>query len=203
MANDWVVQLVRDGLISADQLEEAKDMARSLGIKLEEALIRLDYVTMDDIGRAQAAQFGYEFVNLDGMDISPAAIELVPESVARENIVIPIALENDALKVAIHDPMLYEVLDKLRFILNRDITVVLAPKEAIQAAINRNYGASETESVDSMLAEFTETAIDFTEIESGTSGSSAPIDDENAPIIKLVNLIITEAVNLRARGMHV
>jgi len=201
MASDWVEKLVQEGLISADQLVEAKDLASSLGIKLEDALLKLDYVSLDDIGRAQASQFGYEFVNLDGMEISPAAIELVPESVARENVVIPIAVEGSALRVAIHDPMNFEVLDKLRFILNRDINVSLAPKEAIHAAINRHYGASETESVDSMLAEFTETAIDFTETEMTEGG--ADLEDENAPIIKLVNLIITEAVNMRTSDIHI
>ncbi|TWU06809.1 bacteriophage N4 adsorption protein B [Symmachiella macrocystis] len=99
--------------------------------------------------------------------ISMQIIEMIPESIARENTVIPLALESEALIVAIHDPMAYEVLDKLRFILDRDVDVVLASKEAIQAAINRHYGQSETESVDSMLAEFTETAIDFTETDYG------------------------------------
>src|SRR4029077_8026602 len=101
-----------------------------------------------------------------------------------ENVVIPLAIEGNAIKVAISDPMAFETLDKLRFILNRDIMVALAPREAIQSAINRHYGASETESVDSMLAEFTETAIDFTETEFAGAGED---ENEDAPIIKLCN----------------
>jgi type IV pilus assembly protein PilB len=200
MAVDWVKKLVQDDLISADQLGEAKDLASSLGIKVEDALLKLEYVTSDQIGRAQAAQFGYEYVNLDTVDISSGAIALVPESVARENLVIPLSVDEGGLMVAISDPMAFEVLDKLRFILNREIRVALAPKEAILAAINRNYGASETESVDSMLAEFTETAIDFTETE---MGAGVDEEDENAPIIKLCNLIIAEAVNMRASDIHI
>src|SRR5206468_2559932 len=95
----------------------------------------------------------------------------------------------------------FDVIDKLRFIINREINVSVAPKETIQAAINRHYGQSETESVDSMLQEFTETAIDFTETELARTGVTA--EDENAPIIKLVNLIISEAVNMRASDIHV
>ena len=200
MATDWVQKLVNDGLIAADQVGEAKAMASNLGIKLEDALIKLEYCTQDDIGRAQAAQFGYEFVNLDAIDISPAAIAMLPESMARENIVCPVAVEDEGIRIAISDPMAFETLDKLRFVLNRDISVSLAPKEAILAAINRHYGASETESVDSMLQEFTETAIDFTETE---FASGVDAEDENAPVIKLVNLVINEAVNMRASDIHV
>ena len=98
--------------------------------------------------------------------------------------------------------MAFDVLDKLRFILNRDIRVVMSTKEAIQTAINRHYGQSETESVDSMLQEFTETAIDFTETELSEAATAAE-DDESSPIVRLVNLIITEAVNMRASDIHV
>lgn len=196
---DWLQKLVKEGVIGSDQLGEAKEMASSLGIKLEAALIKLEYVSSEDIGRAQAAQFGYEYVTLEGREIPHSAIEMVPESVARENVVIPVALEGSAIKVAISDPMAFETLDKLRFILNREIVVVLASKEGIQTAINRHYGATETESVDSMLAEFTETAIDFTE----TEFSGMEQEDEDAPIIKLCNLIINEAVNMRASDIHI
>jgi len=164
--------------------------------------VELGYVTDQQIGQAQAAQFGYKFIDLEETEISQAAVQLVPESVARENMVCPVFAEDEKLTVAIHDPMAFEVLDKLRFILNREVDVVLAPKEQILAAINRNYGASETESVDSMLSEFTETAIDTTITEQAVAAAGGA-EDENAPIIKLCNLIITEAVNLRASDIHV
>ncbi len=201
MAAEWLHTLVDDGLVSEEQLVEAEQTASSLGIKTEDALVRLEYVPADEIGRRMAAHFGYEFATLEGVDIPPSVIEMVPESVARENVVIPLGMDGDALQIAVADPMDFETIEKIRFILNRDIQVKMAPKEAIQTAINRHYGQSETESVDSMLAEFTETAIDFTETEMADLGTSE--EDENAPIIKLVNLIITEAVNMRASDIHI
>ncbi|MEZ6048475.1 MAG: GspE/PulE family protein [Planctomycetaceae bacterium] len=143
-----------------------------------------------------------DFVALDGLEIPPSIIELVPESVARENTVIPLELDGDMLKVAISDPMALEVLDKLRFILNKDISVALAPKSKILSTINRHYGQSETESVDSMLKEFTETEIDFTETED-TRTQLEGGDEDSSPLVKLVNLIITEAVKLRASDIHI
>ncbi len=201
MAEQWLEQLVADEMISTDQLTEADEMARSVGIKTEEALIKLGYVNAAEIGVIQANHYGYEFVDLEKIEISPSVIELVPESVARENVVIPLSGEDDSLTVAISDPMAFDVLDKLRFILNRDIRVSMATKDSIQAAINRHYGQSETESVDSMLQEFTETAIDFTETEMAESQYEE--EDESAPIIRLVNLIITEAVNMRTSDIHI
>ncbi len=201
MAEDWMQQLVDSGKISAEQLAEARGMAASMGITADEALASLGYVTAEDIGQAQASEHGYEWVDIEGRQIPSSVIELVTESVARENTVIPLMVEGDALIVAIHDPMAYEVLDKLRFILDREVNVVLSSKEAIQAAINRHYGQSETESVDSMLAEFTETAIDFTETDYGDGIDSE--EDSDAPIIKLANLIVNEAVSMRASDIHI
>ena len=106
-----------------------------------------------------------QFVNLTETTVPAAVVEMVPESVARENVVLPLSHENGVLRIAMSDPSDFTTLEKLQFILNKDIHPVLAPREQIVEAINRHYGQSETESVDSMLAEFTDTAIDFTETE--------------------------------------
>ncbi len=123
MAAEWLQKLIDDGVISPDQMVEAEGTAANLGITPHEALVKLEYVSADEIGKAQAAHFGYEFVNLEGVEIPPSVIEMVPESVARENVVIPLSLADDSLVVAVSDPMAFDVLDKLRFILNRDIRV--------------------------------------------------------------------------------
>jgi type IV pilus assembly protein PilB len=201
MAADWLRKMVKRGEISADQLGEAEGMGRNLGLSTEEALVKLGYISQEVISKAVAAQFGFKYVDLTGIEIPASAIELVPESVARENVVCPLALQGEALEVAIADPMKIDVIDKLRFILNRDIRPVVAPKEQIQAAINSHYGQTETQSVDSMLAEFTETQIDITATE--LTDAAAPDEDDSAPVIKLVNLVITEAVSMRASDIHI
>src|SRR2546423_6335344 len=110
---------------------------------------------------------------------------------------MPLSLEDGQMKVVISDPTDFETVEKLRFILNKDIQPVLAPKEQIVEAINRHYGQTETESVDSMLSEFTDTQIDFTETEQ-TQTNHAAADDSDSPVVKLCNLIIQEAISLRA-----
>jgi type IV pilus assembly protein PilB len=79
-------------------------------------------------------------VSLQNVTIPPAIIEMVPESVARENVVIPLSQENGVLRIVVHDPSDIDTLQKLQFILNKAIQPVLAPKEQIVEAINRHYG---------------------------------------------------------------
>ncbi|AGA30538.1 GspE/PulE family protein [Singulisphaera acidiphila] len=202
---DWTDILVKRGVIGPDQMREAQSMNH---VPVEEALVKLGYAGVDEIMKAKAEQHGMAFVELREIEIPPSVIELVPESLARENIVMPLSQESGAIKVIMHDPNAFETIDKLRFVLNREIEVALAPKEAIVEAINRYYGGSstETESVDSMLQEFTDTAIDFSEDvgSSGKSGSGAiGLEEGDAPVIRLVHLIIQEAVNMRASDIHI
>ncbi len=199
---DFTEILVKKGVLGKDQVAEAVTMSQSSGIKVPDAIVRLGYATMDEVMQAMAEQFGMEFINLEEVQIPNAVIQLVPESVARENVILPMSQDNGALKIIMSDPMDFETVDKLRFILNRDIEIALAPRESIQEAINRHYGQTETESVDSMLQEFTDTAIDFTETEQ-SSAAAMNVADSDAPIVKLVNLIIQEAVNLRASDIHI
>jgi type IV pilus assembly protein PilB len=201
---DWTDILVKRGVVGPDQLKEAQRMGN---VSLEEALAKLGYAEPDDIMKAKAEQHGMPFIELREIEIPPSVIELVPESLARENVVMPLAQEGGSIKVIMHDPMDFETIDKLRFVLNREIEVALAPKEAIVEAINRYYGGttSETESVDSMLQEFTDTAIDFAEDGTGTrgGGGTTTLEEGDAPVIKLVHLIIQEAVTNRASDIHI
>jgi len=201
--SDYTDILLGQGAISPDQLAEAKQMAGDTGTKLPEAIIRLGYATGEDVARAMAEQHGLDYVNLSEIVIPPSVVELVPESVARENAILPLSEADGELKVIVHDPLDYETFDKLRFILNRQITPVLAPREAILEAINRHYGQTVGESADSMLQEFTDTAIDFTETEDETAAAEGDVDESSAPIVRLVQLTITEAVQLRASDIHI
>ncbi len=198
---DWLERFVDDGTIGESQLEEARSMAGNLGIPVEDSLVRLGYISPADLGRAQAEEFGYDYIELEGRQIPNSVIELVTESIARENVVIPIESDGESVMVAMSNPNNIDVLDKLRFLLNRDIRPVMAPLESIQGAINRHYGQSETESVDSMISEFTETQIDFTDVEAAAAMQGD--EDDSAPIIRLANLIISEAVKERASDIHV
>jgi len=201
--DDFGKILIRLGIISRDQLNEAEQMAREQNSNVADCLVKLGYATGEEVMRAMAQFHGMEFVDLVEIKIPEEVIELVPESVARENAALPLAQEDDSLKVAVSDPFDIETIEKLRFILQRKVETALAPREAILEAINRYYGQVEGESADSMLQEFTDTAIDFTETEDSDTAMSDVVDENSAPVVRLVHVMIQEAVQLRASDIHI
>ena len=196
--------LIQRGIISAEQLAEAKRLAAEKGDRIADCLVRLGYATSEEVMLAIAQEHGLQYVDLKEISIPSNVIELVPESVARENVILPMAEDEDSLQVIVSDPLDLATFDKLRFILNRKIDIALAPRDQISEAINRYYGQMEGESTDSMLQEFTDTAIDFTETEDEDLGEDDGVVDQNsAPVVRLVHLMISEAVQLRASDIHI
>jgi type IV pilus assembly protein PilB len=196
--------LIDKGVISVEQYREADVVARETASTIAETLVKLGHATGDEVMEAIARVHRLRYVDLARVDIPESVVELVPESVARENKVLPLEEVDGRLVVLMSDPSDVDTLEKLRFILNRDVSIALAPRAKIMETINRVYGQIEGESADSILQEFTDTAIDFTETaDESAAGPSDATDENSAPIVRLVNLMITEAVQLRASDIHV
>jgi type IV pilus assembly protein PilB len=204
VASGFAKRLIDGGIIGQDQLLEAEQHSRESNVTVADALVRLGYATGEEVMKAMAAETQLEYVDLNEVSIPENLIEIVPESVARENIILPYSEEDGRLRVLMSDPSDVQTLENLRFILNRDISIALSPRAQIVDTINRVYGQVEGESADSILQEFTDTAIDFTETESDQmSGGEDDTDENSAPIVRLVKLMIQEAVQLRASDIHV
>ena len=191
------------GVISLDQLVDAKLIAKKENKQIGPCLVTLGYASGEEVTQAIAEFYKFEYVNLATIRIPDHVIQLVPESVARENRIIPISDEDETIKVLVSDPFDIETIEKLRFILNRKVETALAPQEQIQEAINKYYGQVEGESADSMLQEFTDTQIDFTETEEDKAQAEEGADENSAPVVRLVQYMIQEAVQLRASDIHV
>ena len=203
-SNGFVDLLIKSGVLGKDQAVDADNLARQTNISLAQALVKLGYATESEVMQALARFHRMEYVDLETAQVPESVIELMPESVARENVVLPIELSDGRLKVLMSDPADVDTIEKLRFILNRDVAPALAPRSSILEAINRMYGQVEGESADSILQEFTDTAIDFTEtVDDVETSSDEAVDENSAPIVRLVQLMITEAVQLRASDIHV
>lgn len=127
------------------------------------------------------------------MIVPQALVERIPESVARENLIFPISSDGDTINCFAVDAANVMLADKLRFILNRNVNLVPASRQTILTLIERHYGSSETESVDSMLAEFTDTAVDFT-----ASGSHYLSSAPQAPAVRRLDNVIVRYKKGRA-----
>ena len=200
---DFTGLLIARGMISKEQLHEAEKLANREDKPVGDKLVELGYASDEEVTRTLAEFHNFEYVDLPNIKVDEAVIQLVPESVARENKIIPYADENDTIRVLVSDPFDIETIERLRFILNRKVDTAMASKEHIQEAINRYYGQSEGESADSMLQEFTDTQIDFTETEEDKLSQDDAFDQDSAPVVRLVHYMIQEAVQLRASDIHV
>lgn len=158
-------------VVSEEQLAEAEQLAPQSGSSICDTLFRLQYAGEEQLAKAVAHATGVPHVDLRQERIDDRVIEMIPESVARENGVLPLWDDRQTLTVVMSDPTDLETIEKLRFILNRPIKVAVDAKSQIQLAINQYYGRIEGESADSMLQEFTDTAIEFCETESGETMS--------------------------------
>ena len=199
----YIKLLVDGGIIGPDQVKDAENLAKQTNKDLGVTLVELGYATDVEVMMAKAKHHRMEYVDLSQANISEDIIELMPESVARENIVLPLSETDGRLKVLMSDPSDVDTIEKLRFILNRDVSPALATRGQISEAINRFYGQVEGESADSIVQEFTDTAINFTETIDDDGGDDEGGDENSAPIVRLVQLMITEAVQLRASDIHV
>lgn len=202
LARGFAQLLIEEGLVTKSQIREALAIQKEKGGKLGDILVELGYLDEADRTTVLGKQFQMEVIDLDTYPIDPMVVDLLPRSVARKHQVLPLGREDDGgnIRVAITDPLDFEALDNLRFILNNEVTPLLASPEAVRRAIDRFYEAT-VETVDNLLTEFTdEDDLD----ESGrTFDLTAGGEDDDAPVIRLVRLVVSEAVKARASDIHI
>jgi len=189
--------LVAAGTIKASAVKEGLKYAQDHGKRIGEALVELEYCEEDDVIQALAKQFNLEYVDLDHHPIEPEIRELIPSKLIEDYSVLPLSEENNRLKVIITDPLDLETLDLLRFRLNREIVPVLGSLTKVKRFIDK-FINPEGDVLSQTMASIDQEAPD----EEGQDGSDS-VEDESAPIIKLINLIIIEAVHGRASDIHI
>jgi type IV pilus assembly protein PilB len=187
---DYIVELLQDvGLLTKTQVKEARTKAGGAGII--ETLVREGAVTQEDIARTLAAQNGMEFVDLTTVVPPPDVIEAMDVEQARRYRAVPIQIRDGTLVVAISDPMDMEAADSLSFILNRDTEFVCATPDSISKAIAEFYGTGDAGG----------DALDQTLM--STEGlAEGEATEGDAPIIKMVSMLLLEAYNNRASDIH-
>jgi len=186
---------------SAKQIKDAlKYQHENPGKKLGEILVEQKICSQEQITEGLAKQFNLPFMKLSDLEVESELIQQVPKQVCDDYKICPVKKNGRGITVAMSDPLDFFTLDNLRFILNTDVECVLATREDVVEAVGRIYGGSGAMKgqFDQALEELTATAVSVRNQEELETG-----EEDDAPVIRLVTLIIAEAVKMRASDIHV
>ena len=188
--------LVRMGALPKEQIPKVLEFSKANNEKFGDACLKLDLCSEEQVYRALAKHFQLPFANLSGKTIPPELIELVPKEVATEHSIVPVAAKDGRITVALADPTDFFVIqDNLRFLLNREVSCALATPQALEEALDHHYRL--TGDLSGVIGE-AEDAQDQQGL-----GSEEELEANDAPIIKLVQFLISNAIKERASDIHV
>jgi type IV pilus assembly protein PilB len=200
--------LTKAKLLTNEQLEKALEEQKQSGGRIGEHLIRLGFVTEEDILDCLSQQYGVPSINLQHFEIDESIIRLIPADVARKYQFIPVSKTGATLTVAMSDPTNVFAMDDITFITGYRVEPVVASEEALRESIDKYYGtthAIELKKVMDDLSTVEETALEV--LEDDEEEDLAISDDEaaadEAPVVRLVNLILTDALKRGASDIHV
>jgi len=193
--NDAIDLLLKDGLVTAEDLNKAREETRRTGLSLEKALEKLGFINEEDIARVKAAALGLPYVDLSDYLIDTELIKLLPEAIAHKYQAVPLFKIGNSITVGMIDPQDIVALDQIRRVCKTDtVEPVLVSEKGIQRILDSYYGVSG--SIDDVVK-----SIDKEKMARSETKGLAEIAEE-APIIKLVNIIITQAIRDRASDIH-
>jgi type IV pilus assembly protein PilB len=193
--------LVREGLITREQLDQALVEQRNSGMRLGYCLVKLGFVQETEITKALARQYRMPAVDLSRFEVDPKIIKLIPADVAVKHMVLPLKREGRTLTVAMSDPTNLGVLDDLKFITRYDIFPVIAGEYTLRNAIERYYEQTDAQ-LQTILKDMEETdELEVIEEKEEEAGPAQLADD--APVVKLINGILTDAVKRGASDVHI
>jgi len=193
--------LVKENLLSAEQLRKAREETRAKGGRLGAQITQLGFLDENELTDFVAKQYGVPSINLDEFEIEPAVIQLIPEEVAVKHTVIPVNRAGSTLILATADPSNIFALDDIKFLTGYNIQPVVAAEEAIRRAVEKYYDQSS--SLEEVMGDFDDSDIDLVHDADDVDVNALAKESEDAPVIKLVNLVLTEAVKKGASDIHV
>jgi type IV pilus assembly protein PilB len=201
--DDYLVDILVDlGFVTSDQVATLKPEAESAGVGLVDLMVANKLVRPADVTQAKAAHFGAEVVQLNGLKIEDEVIALVPRHIAKKYRVVPVFKHENALTIALADPSDISTIDSLQHLLKMDLTVQVASESDIEGALSKYYADRAGMAMDPKLVDtIRELTEEHVEVQKKEAGDGAAVDAD-APLIKLVNSLITEAFKMRASDIH-
>ncbi len=204
--------LVREGLITQPQLNETLDYQRSNGGRLGNCLIKLGFVTDDEITAILSRQYGVPSINLSFFDVDPSVIRLIPIETAQKYQILPLSRLGNTLTLAMIDPTNVFAMDDIKFMTGFNIEPVVASETALRESIDKYYGSTHSIELKKVMEDIAiidqkletdETSLEVAQEEETIDLEGLEQAAEEAPIIKLVNLVLSSALKRGASDIHI
>jgi type IV pilus assembly protein PilB len=183
--------LIKDGVITSVQLDQALAQQRNSGSLLGEILLSLNYITEEALARALAREAGVPFTTIDGLLPDPAVVALVPEPFARQHMLAPVAFKNGAIEILQANPFDVLALDELQRLVSRPIAVTCGTSQNVLNLIERSY--TDRSNVTDL-------------VQAGVDALSTPHVDvatEDSPVVQLLEVLINDAIAKGATDLHI
>lgn len=197
--------LVNANLVMEDQLMKALELQKKEGGRLGSSLVKLEYITEERLVSFLSKQYGIPAINLNDYQIDEGVVRLIPPEVAQKYQIMPVARVGANLTIAMVDPSNVFAIDDIKFMTGYNVEPVVASESAIMEAIATHYDRSDAlqSVIDSLQGTDTEIMDYIQEENDEVDFSELKQQVEDAPVVKLVNLILAEAINRGASDIHV
>jgi type IV pilus assembly protein PilB len=195
--------LVKENLLSSEQLLKAREEAASGGKRLGAQITALGFLDENELTEFVAKQYGVPSINLEDFTIEADVLALIPEDVANKHSVVPVNRAGSTLILATADPSNIFALDDIKFLTGYNIQPVVASEDAIRTAIETYYAEPDEDILEDVMADFDDDGIDFVSGDEEEDANEMAKEAEDAPVVKLVNLILTDAIKKGASDIHI
>ena len=194
--------LIKANLITESQLEQALIQQKSEGGRIGSILIKLGCVNEEDVAQCLGQKYGIPYIGLDTQTIDAAVTRLIPPTIAQKHLVIPVSKTGTTLTMAMADPTNVFAVDDVKFMTGMNVRLMIATESSVRRAIERYYDSSET--LQNVMASIEDAGMEVMEEHDDSNLNIGELKQavEEAPVIKLVNLILAEAIKRGASDIH-
>ncbi len=195
--------LVREGLITLEQLKKALQEQKSSGMRLGYTLVKLGFIEETEVTKMLARQYRMPAVDLSRFEVDPKILKLLPPDIAMKYTVLPLKREGRTLTIAIADPNNVTAIEDIKFITRCDVFPVIAGEYTLRNAIDRYYQQSDAQLQE--LLKGVEAAGEDLEVVEDQADEEVKAQDlaDDAPVVKLINGLLTDAVKRGASDIHI
>src|SRR6266852_482443 len=198
--------LVKEKIITPEQLDQANKVQKETKCRLGSALVKLGFLTDEDVTNFLSRQYGVPAINLSYFEIDPSVVKLIPFETAKRYQILPLSRVGASLTIAMVDPTNVFAMDDIKFMTGFNIEPGVAPESSILDGIEKAYGTSKEEDLEQVMQSMSD--MDEADVELQADQQELGLADlekaaDEAPIVKLVNLVLTDAVKRGASDIHI